>query len=96
MKIGIISLGVLLMTWGFLQAEPQTVEMKIEGMTCSGCSAIIQKKLSALCTSASIDHKSGHGSCTYNDEKVSADQVLQAIDKAGYKATAVESNAPAQ
>ncbi|MBI4209156.1 MAG: heavy-metal-associated domain-containing protein [Deltaproteobacteria bacterium] len=95
MKIGIISFGVFLMTWGFLQAEPQTIEMDIEGMTCSACSAIIKKKLSPLCSEVSVDHKSGHGSCTYESEKVTQDQILDVVSSAGYKAT-LEEPEPAQ
>jgi Cu+-exporting ATPase len=91
MKRGLLYLiGIILLTPLFVVAEPQTVEMKIEGMTCSACSAVIKKKLSKICTEVSVDHKEGHGSCTYDDAKVKPEQVIDAVNGAGYKATLEE------
>lgn len=62
----------------------KTVHMKIEGMTCAMCSAMIRKKLEPVCQSVSIDHKSGHGQCTYESGKTSQDAVVKAVTEAGY------------
>ena len=65
--------------------DTKTVHMKIEGMTCSMCSAMIKNKLSSLCTATSIDHKTGDGQCTYEVGKTNQDAIVKAVTDAGYK-----------
>lgn len=65
----------------------QTVKMKIEGMTCSVCSAKIKKSLSSLCKESSIDHKKGEGSCSYEEGKATPEQVMKAVNDTGFKAS---------
>lgn len=69
--------------------ETKTVHMKIEGMTCSMCSAIITKTLKPLCQAVSIDHKTGDGQCTYETGKTDQDAVVKAVTDAGYKVVGV-------
>lgn len=63
----------------------KTVHMKIEGMTCSVCSAAIQKRLAPLCAAASVDHETGHGECTYQTGKTSQETIVRAVEEAGFK-----------
>lgn len=72
--------------------DTKTVHMKIEGMTCSMCSAMIQKKLTPLCQSVSIDQKSGEGQCTYETGKTDQDAIVKVVTDAGYKVVGVGKN----
>lgn len=69
--------------------ETKTAHIKIEGMTCSMCSIMIQKKLTSLCQAVSIDHKSGEGQCTYEIGKTTPDAISKAVTDAGYKVVEV-------
>lgn len=69
--------------------DTKTMYMKIEGMTCSACAAIIKKKLSPLCTTTSIDHKTGDGQCIYEADKANQDAIVKAVTDAGYKVVEV-------
>ena len=69
--------------------DTKTVHMKIEGMTCSMCSAMITKKLTPLCQTVSIDNKSGEGQCTYETGKTSQETIVKAVTDAGYKVVEV-------
>lgn len=71
------------------QKDTKTLHMKIEGMTCSACAAMIKNKLSPLCSATSIDHKSGNGQCTYETSKTNQDAVVKAVTDAGYKVVGV-------
>ncbi|MBI2337158.1 MAG: heavy-metal-associated domain-containing protein [Deltaproteobacteria bacterium] len=86
--LGIFLLGTATVGAEEKVATPQdtkTVHMKIEGMTCPMCSAMIQKKLTPLCQAVSIDHKNGEGQCTYEASKTSQDSIVKAVADAGYK-----------
>lgn len=65
--------------------ETKTAHMKIEGMTCAMCPAMIQKKLAPICQESSIDYKTGHGQCTYEVEKTNQDAIVKAVTEAGFK-----------
>lgn len=65
--------------------ETKTVHMKIEGMTCSMCSAMITKKLTSFCQAVSIDHATGEGSCTFEPGKTDQDVIVKTVTDAGYK-----------
>lgn len=67
----------------------KTVHMKIEGMTCAMCSAMITKKLTPLCQAVSIDHKTGDGQCTYKTGKTNQDTIVKSITDTGYKVVEV-------
>lgn len=69
--------------------DTKTVHMKIEGMTCSMCSAMITKKLTPLCQTVSIDSKSGDGQCTYETGKTSQEAIVKAVTDTGYKVVEV-------
>lgn len=91
----LILLGTLLLGTATVGAEEKTptptktVHMKIEGMTCSMCSAMIKNKLSSLCTATSIDHKTGDGQCAYEVGKTDQDTIVKTVTDAGYKVVEV-------
>lgn len=65
--------------------ETKTLHMKIEGMTCSMCPAMIQEKLSSLCESVLVDYKTAQGECTYQIGKTNEENIVKAVTDAGFK-----------
>ncbi|MDO8512966.1 MAG: heavy metal translocating P-type ATPase [bacterium] len=67
------------------------LELKIEGMHCNSCVALIQEELKELdgITDINIDPEKGSGSLVLNNESVSTAQIIEAIKLAGYKAEVV-------
>lgn len=64
------------------------LHLKIDGMHCNSCVALIQEELKSLdgITEINIDLQKGIGSMVLNIESVSSAQVIEAIKLAGYKA----------
>ena len=58
------------------------------GMHCPSCSMLIQMDVSDLAgvTTVSADHRTGMTEVTYDDSVASADEIIEAIAKAGYGA----------
>ncbi|MBI1909848.1 MAG: heavy-metal-associated domain-containing protein [Deltaproteobacteria bacterium] len=81
----IITVVMALLLPGLLSAaEPQTLKMKIEGMTCGMCEAKVKKQLSSLCKEITIDREKGEGICKYGSP-ATADQIIQEANKTGFK-----------
>ena len=70
-------------------AQLSTIELKVSGMTCSGCAVSVRNALLEVrgVASASVDHEAGRATVQYDSSKVSADQLLEAVNKTGYKAS---------
>lgn len=70
-----------------LTAKPakRHVDIKVEGMTCGMCEKKIQEELSRLCLESSISYKQGMGHCTYLEGEIGPNDILKAVDKAGYQ-----------
>lgn len=64
--------------------EPQTLKMKIEGMTCGLCEAKVKKQLSPLCKEITINQEKGEGVCKY-ESPATPDQILSEANKTGFK-----------
>ncbi|MDR2593345.1 MAG: sulfite exporter TauE/SafE family protein [Fibromonadaceae bacterium] len=68
----------------------ETIKLHINGMTCTNCSSRIEKKL--LGTSgvqkAEVSYNSGMAVVTYDAKVVSLAELIVAVDKLGYKASA--------
>ena len=71
-------------------AEQKTVVLKVEGMTCGGCSSSVNKKLGATpgVVSCKADHTAGTATVTYTAGKVAEADLVAAINKLGFKAAA--------
>ncbi|OGQ05885.1 MAG: hypothetical protein A3F82_05880 [Deltaproteobacteria bacterium RIFCSPLOWO2_12_FULL_44_12] len=94
MKILIIVVaGILLWSGGALLADEQhksqTLNMKIEGMTCGMCEAKVKRELKNLCTEAAVDYKKDWGRCVYEEGKATPEQILNAVKKTGFKGTLI-------
>lgn len=62
-------------------------QYQVEGMTCSGCERSVQKIVSAIAgvSSAKADVNSASLKIEYDAEKVSEDDIRNAVGKIGYK-----------
>lgn len=69
-----------------LAGEPQTLRLKIEGMTCGMCEAKVKQQLSSVCKEISIDRGEGKGLCTY-EPPVTPDQIIAEANRTGFKTT---------
>ncbi len=63
--------------------------IRIEGMHCHRCEAAIRKALQALkgVHEVEVDFPTGQASVLYDNDRVNAKQLMQAVTDAGYKAT---------
>ena len=62
------------------------LELEIEGMSCGHCVAAVSEALSEL-PGVSVDQvRIGAAEVTYHPEKVSPDQIVLAVEDAGYMA----------
>ncbi|MGH8057754.1 MAG: heavy metal translocating P-type ATPase, partial [Candidatus Entotheonellia bacterium] len=69
---------------------PTQIELPILGMTCAHCAETLQAHLRAVpgVKEAIVNFGTGTAFVTYNQARVSADQILQAIAACGYRAGA--------
>lgn len=65
--------------------------LSTSGMHCGSCAMLIDMTLGDLdgVIESHTDHASGETSVVYDDERVSMDQIIQAIRGAGYEAEPV-------
>lgn len=70
-------------------AQLSTVELKVSGMTCSGCAVGVRNALIETpgVVSASVDHEAGRATVQYDQAKVSTARLVEAVNKTGYKAS---------
>jgi mercuric ion transport protein len=73
----------------FAPAQPSTVVLKVSGMTCEGCAVGVRTALleTPRVVSASVDFKAGRATVQYDPSKASTTQLIEAVSKAGFKAT---------
>ncbi|HET7791203.1 MAG TPA: heavy metal-associated domain-containing protein [Gemmatimonadales bacterium] len=65
-----------------------TLKLRVSGMTCSHCQAKVEKALkgnSGVYT-AVVDLAAGEADVDFNDDAVTAGQLIAAVEKAGYGA----------
>lgn len=70
----------------------QRVVVPVEGMTCGGCVATIKiavKKLNGI-VKVDADHKKGTATVVYEQDKIDVSQIVEAINKCGFKASPPE------
>ena len=59
------------------------IKLKIEGMHCTGCSNRLEK---ILVEKATVSFAEKEAAITYNEEKISEEQIKSEIGEAGFKA----------
>jgi copper chaperone CopZ len=69
-------------------ANAETETLKITGMSCAGCANKISKTLTQnpAITSADVSVDTGLATVTFTKGKISATEIQQLIEKAGFKA----------
>ncbi len=63
----------------------KSVELKIEGMSCGHCVMSVTKELGKLQNVEIHDVTIGSARVTYDESKVTHNDLLRAVDEAGYK-----------
>jgi copper ion binding protein len=65
----------------------ETVELKVDGMTCGACSGKVSKALANLkgVQQQEVCHESGKAVVTFDPNSLSREKVLAAIDQTGFK-----------
>ena len=73
------------------RATGERVELAIEGMTCASCAARIEKRLNKLDgVTASVNCASEHAAVTFDPADVSLEDLIGAVEAAGYHASLPE------
>lgn len=70
------------------KADVETVQLKITGLTCAGCASHVNKALGkqAGILENSVEYPGDVAIIKYDASKISASQIIAAIEKIGYKA----------
>ncbi len=70
--------------------------IRIEGMHCHKCEATIRKALSGFVGvhEVEVDFASGQASVLFNDRVASVQQMMDAVNEAGYRATGFTQGEP--
>jgi len=70
-------------------AQLSTVELKVSGMTCGSCAVSVRNALLETrgVTSAEVDLESARAKVQYDRSKVSTAQLVEAVNKTGFKAS---------
>jgi copper chaperone len=66
----------------------ETIDLKIEGMTCGGCVKSVTRVLTGVAgvASADVSLEEGRARVTFDPGKAGIDALKQVIERAGYKA----------
>ncbi|MFD2917213.1 mercury(II) reductase [Psychroserpens luteus] len=69
-----------------MTVNKETVTLKINGMTCTGCSSHIEKDLNATegIVSTFVNHETGEGKFIFDTNKLSNQDVINAVNKVGH------------
>jgi copper chaperone CopZ len=87
LKISLVGLSLILPSLSFA-GEPQSLKMKIEGMTCGFCVKKVQSQLSSLCKDLMVDREKGEAVCKY-EPPATSEQILSEANKTGFKTTKI-------
>ncbi len=78
-----------------LAGEKETVDLKIDGMTCNGCVHAVKAAIEKVdgVTEADVVLASNSAKVTYETDKADAAKIAQAVNKTGFKV--VDNQCPA-
>ncbi|HEY1275752.1 MAG TPA: heavy metal translocating P-type ATPase [Thermoleophilaceae bacterium] len=78
-----------------MSAADKQIELPITGMTCASCASRIERKLNGLDgVTATVNYATEKARVVYDDDAVAPNQLLEAVEAAGYRAE-LPSPAPA-
>jgi len=66
----------------------ESIELKIEGMSCEHCVARTEKALAAVTGVNQVEVRLEPGAATVTGENVNLDDLINAVDEAGFTASA--------
>ncbi len=66
----------------------ESIELNIEGMSCEHCVARTEKALAAVAGVNEVEVRLEPGAATVTGENVSLDDLIDAVDQAGFTASA--------
>jgi mercuric transport protein len=89
--ISVLILACLLFQVSNTQSSESTVKkvtLKVEGMSCASCPATVKSALKRLpgVISADVSYKEKKATISYYDGKVTVEEMIKAIEDAGYHA----------
>ena len=65
----------------------EKVDLPVEGMTCASCASRIESRLNAIDgVDASVNFATERASVSFDPSRVETDQLLGAVESAGYRA----------
>jgi len=68
-------------------ATPEQVDLSLEGMTCSSCANLIERRLNKLDgVSATVNYATAKAAVEYDANRISKDDLVRAVDATGYRA----------
>ena len=68
-------------------ATPEQVDLSLEGMTCSSCANLIERRLNNLDgVSATVNYATAKAAVEYDANRISKDDLVRAVDATGYRA----------
>ncbi len=69
----------------------QTIELKVDGMTCQGCVRSVEKKLSGVAgvESAKVDLGAGRASVSYDPARADEAKLIGAVEQIGFQASRI-------
>ena len=80
--------ALLLLAGSALAAEPRTVTLAVDQMTCAACPITVREALSHVTgvAQATVDMKSHTATVTFDPAKTTAEALATAVTNAGYPA----------
>jgi periplasmic mercuric ion binding protein len=83
--------SLLLLAGSALAAEPGTVTLAVEHMTCAACPITVHEALSQVTgvSQATVDLHTHTATVTFDPEKTTADALATAVTNAGYPAKGI-------
>lgn len=69
--------------------QGKVVELEVSGMTCTGCEAAVESALTRIdgVKKADADYQAGKATVVIDSTRVKEEQLIEALDNAGYPAT---------
>lgn len=87
MKLSRILMTTILLA-GIAAAKETTTQIKVSGMTCGACAVSVKAALTRTkgVKSADVNTAAGVATVVYDDNQVSEQQLVDAINRTGFKA----------
>jgi mercuric ion binding protein len=90
----LVLLATLILLAGSALATDKTAQIKVSGMTCGACAVSVKRGLEKTegVKSAEVSAEKGLAIVTYEDSRVTEQQLRDAISKTGFKVETTKEN----